>query len=63
MDILKPLNSEELVALLMRCQMVLDYKQGKSFTAENLCALISAELNADRSQQFESLKYSIIGEK
>jgi hypothetical protein len=51
--VIEPLNPEELAALLLRCQMVLDYKAGKPFTAQNLCALIEAEINADRIEQHD----------
>jgi hypothetical protein len=49
----KLLNADELTALLLRCHMVLDYKEAKPFTAENLCALIEAEVNADRMTEEE----------
>jgi hypothetical protein len=45
------MTPEEKEALLLRCQMVLDYKAGKLFTAEQLCNLIEAEISTDRIER------------
>jgi hypothetical protein len=42
------MNTTEKTALILRCQIVLDYKAGKPFNADQLANLIEAEIEADR---------------
>lgn len=45
------MNPEKKQELVLRCQMVLDFKNGRQFLAEQLANLIEAEILADREER------------